>query len=183
MDYEDREILDWMLARYTRATRRKKELQDRLHDLNEEKKNPIKAIGYDPMPHGSGEGDGAAGILFKISDVEEKLLDQKREIADSLVAITEILDILPTKSEEREVCELRYLDRKSWEEIADILHFSTKQCQRKKNAALDYLLENEWVQIRIRDEAPHYEQCVAIADLRREKRRWQEELRNSEADE
>lgn len=179
MDYESREILDWMLSRYTRATRRKIELQNRLVELNREKEDPIRAIGYDPMPHGSGSGDGAAGILYKISDVEEKLLDQKREIADSLMEITKILDILPTQSEEREVCELRYLDRKSWPEISAIMHFSERQCQRKKEDGLYYLLENEWVQLQVREEAPHFRQCVMISEMRKEKRKEQEELRNS----
>lgn len=170
MDYEGRDILDWMLSRYVRATRRKAELQARLIRLNEEKGDPIKAIGYDPMPHGSGESDGTAGILYKISDVEEELLDQRREIAESLVVITKIIGILPTKSEEREVCELLYLDQKSWCEISEIIHLSERQCQRKKNDGLDYLLENEFVQTRIRDEAPHYEQYIAISEMRREKR-------------
>lgn len=179
----DKEILDWLLGRYISAGRRKKELEERLRTLDEERNNPIGGQSYDPMPHGSGNNDGAAGILLKISDVEEKILDQKRAAEESLVMITDILSVLPEESEEREVCELWYIDKMKWDEISSVTNWSARQCQRKKSDGLDYLLGNGSVQKRIRDAEPRFLTSIAIADERREKRKRREQKRLEDYDE
>lgn len=150
MDAEEekksRDILKWILGQYTRARRRKKELDERLRRLNEEKENPLSGHGYDAMPHGTPSNDGAASILFKISDVEEKILQQQVTIEKAVVRVMDILDVLPENSEEREIAELFNIDNKSWDEIAEIVHKSKSQLHRDYNDACDIMLMNERVQ-------------------------------------
>lgn len=153
---QDRDVLEWILGQYIRAKRRKHELDQRLMEVSAERNSPIGAINYDPLPRGSGSNEGAAGILLKMSDIEERIYSQK-EIEDrTLTQIMDILDFLPSESIGREIAELRNIDGKKWEVIADTVSLSPSQCRRNYNSALNYLLEFEYIQKIVEDSRAAY---------------------------
>lgn len=170
-DGKSKNILEWILNRYIAGIRRKKELEERLLVLDAERKSPIGGVDYDPMPHGQGgTGDGAAGILLKISDIEERIIDQKRTMQEHLRLTIDILELLPIESDEREVCELRYEDGKNWETISQKTNFSIRQCHRKKNDAIRYLLEFDWIKQMVTEEEINFDKYVALQDEKRDRR-------------
>ena len=80
MENQDEQVLKWMLGQIKRARQRKKRLDDRLMEINAEHFAPIGGIGYDPLPRSGGVGNGAASILFKLAEIEERIYAQKEEI-------------------------------------------------------------------------------------------------------
>ena len=110
----DRSVLEWMLGQYVRAKRRKKQLEVRLLEINAERDSPIGGQGYDPLPRSGGNNEGAAGILMKLADIEDRIYEQKAKADKSMVNVATILNFLPEESMEREICELRHLDGHEW---------------------------------------------------------------------
>ena len=106
----DRSVLEWMLGQYVRAKRRKKQLEVRLLEINAERDSPIGGQGYDPLPRSGGNNEGAAGILMKLADIEDRIYEQKTKADKSMVNVATILNFLPEESMEREICELRHID-------------------------------------------------------------------------
>lgn len=51
------------------------------------------------------EKQGAASIILKMSDIEERIYTQKEEVEKAIVRVMDILDYLPQDSLEREICE------------------------------------------------------------------------------
>lgn len=140
---EKADILKWMLGQAYRAEKRKKQLDERLSHIAEERDAPIGGIGYKPLPRSSsGNGNGAASILFKMADIEERIYSQKEEIEKAIVRVMDIVDYLPQDSLEREICELRHIDMKPWKEIQDEIPMSRSQCNKRYNGAIKILLNN-----------------------------------------
>lgn len=156
---EDREslILKWMLGQIGRARKKKRQLDERLREINEERNAPIGGVGYDPMPRGSGSGDGAASILFKIAGLEERIYAQRQEVEYSIARVMDILEYLPVNSLEREVCELYYIDGKKMSEISDIIPMSRAQCYNRLNAGIDLLLGLPRIREMVAKSAPAYD--------------------------
>ena len=102
----DRSVLEWMLGQYVRAKRRKKQLEVRLLEINAERDSQIGGQGYDPLPRSGGNSEGAAGILMKLADIEDRIYEQKAKADKSMVSVATILNFLPEESMEREICEL-----------------------------------------------------------------------------
>lgn len=144
MNREDaREVLKWMLGQVRRAERHKKELTERLERINEDRKNPIKAVGYDPMPRSAGIGDGAASILLKLADIEERIYDQRTEIENSIVQVMDIIDFIPQSETARRIFELRHLDCLNFQEVADAIPMSKSRTYEIYNETIDKLLDFE----------------------------------------
>ena len=91
----DRSVLEWMLGQYVRAKRRKKQLEVRLLEINAERDSPIGGQGYDPLPRSGGNSEGAAGILMKLADIEDRIYEQKAKADKSMVSVATILNFLP----------------------------------------------------------------------------------------
>lgn len=166
-----REVLEWMLCQIDRAERHKRQLDERLHRILEERNAPIGGIGYDPMPRSSGTGSGAASITLKLADIEDRIYKQKDEIEKCYVRVSEILEYLPVNSLEREVCELRYLDMKKWDDVSDMIPMARSKCIEHKNKALDILLEYPRIRKMIRDNEPSYLEYAVKHDAAVEKRK------------
>ena len=80
-------ILIWLLGQIYRAEKRKQQLDERLIRINAERDAPIGGVGYEPLPRSSGTGSGAASILLKLADIEERIYAQKAEIERSIVRV------------------------------------------------------------------------------------------------
>lgn len=158
------DILKWMLEQIFRAERRREQLEDRLQRINRERETPIGGLNYDPMPRSCGEGNGAASILFKIADIEERIYEQKTEIEKSVTRVMDILEYLPINSAEREICELYYIDKMTWENVEEKVAISGRQCRRIRDKALEDLLKEPRIQMLIEESREEYGTWLYDAD-------------------
>ena len=156
----DRSVLEWMLGQYVRAKRRKKQLEVRLLEINAERDSPIGGQGYDPLPRSGGNNEGAAGILMKLADIEDRIYEQKAKADKSMVNVATILNFLPEESMEREICELRHIDGHEWGEIAERIPMSKSQCHRIHKAAMYELLEFNYVKELVTENRESYEYYI-----------------------
>ena len=156
----DRSVLEWMLGQYVRAKRRKKQLEVRLLEINAERDSPIGGQGYDPLPRSEGNNEGAAGILMKLADIEDRIYEQKAKADKSMVNVATILNFLPEESMEREICELRHIDGHEWGEIAEGIPMSKSQCHRIHKAAMYELLEFNYVKELVTENRESYEYYI-----------------------
>lgn len=156
----DRSVLEWMLGQYVRAKRRKKQLEVRLLEINAERDSPIGGQGYDPLPRSGGNNEGAAGILMKLADIEDRIYEQKAKADKSIVNVATILNFLPEESMEREICELRHIDGHEWGEIAEGIPMSKSQCHRIHKAAMYELLEFNYVKELVMENRESYEYYI-----------------------
>lgn len=139
---EQAEILKYLLGQIYRSEKRKKQLDDRLEAIRARRQSPIGTSGYSSMPNNH-ERDGAASILFRISDIEDRIYQQKQEIENAIVRVMDIIDYLPLNSIEREICELRHIDLKTWSAISAEIPMSRSQVNRRYNVAIDILLNQQ----------------------------------------
>lgn len=169
MEREDaREILKWMLGQARRAEQHKKELMERLERINEDRKHPIKAVGYDPMPRSAGIGDGAASILLKLADIEEQIYDQRTEIENSIVQVMDIIDFIPQSDTARRIFELRHLDCLNFQDVADAIPMSKSRTYEIYNETIDKLLDFEKIsQMCKENEDAYLEWYMNMEDRRR----------------
>lgn len=150
------DILKWMLGQVYRAKHHKKELEDRLERIVVERESPIGSPGYDPLPRVMEPGAGAASILFKQADIEERIYEQKAEIEKSYVRVMDIIDFIPQKETARRIFELRHLDGLNFTETADAIPISRPQAYVIYNKAIDKLLEFPKIQKMIEDSEMEY---------------------------
>ena len=169
MEREDaREILKWMLGQVRRAEQHKKELMERLERINEDRKHPIKAVGYDPTPRSAGIGDGAASILLKLADIEERIYDQRTEIENSIVQVMDIIDFIPQSDTARRIFELRHLDCLNFQDVADAIPMSKSRTYEIYNETIDKLLDFEKIsQMCKENEDAYLEWYMNMEDRRR----------------
>lgn len=169
MEREDaRDILKWMLGQVRRAEHHKKELLERLERINEDRKNPIKSPGYDPMPRSAGVGDGAASILFKLSEIEERIFEQRDEIDKAIVQVMDIIDFIPQGEIARRIFELRHLDGLNMGETADAIPMSKSRCYDIYNETIDKLLDFPKIALMVEEnEADYIDWYITTEEKRR----------------
>lgn len=171
---EGREILKYILGQYFRAKRKKEKLEVRLHVINEDRGEPIGGQGYDAMPHGTTvNNDGAAAILYKLSEIEERIIAQKIEVDKAMVRVMDALDYLPQNSLERDICEERHLDMMDWQAIAAEIPMSVSQCHRVYSKALDTLLAYPRIRKEVEEASDDYRLYIFMQDEARRKRKKQ----------
>lgn len=154
---EKAEILKWLLGRIYRARQKKKRLDERLAKIRAERNAPLGGVRYKPLPRTSGEDEGAAEIVLKMSEIEDKIYKQQEEIEQAIVCVMDILDELPWDSLEREICEMRHIDTKPWQEIQDGIPMSRSQCYKRYNGAVAMLLSKEKIERMIEENRESYE--------------------------
>jgi len=155
------EVLKWMLGRAYRAKHHKKELEDRLERINEEREAPIGSPGYEMMPRTTGPGAGAASILFKLADIEDRIIEQKGEIEKAYIQVMDIIDFIPQAELARRIFELRHLDSMNFTDIAMAIPLARSRCYEIYNDAIDRLLEYPRIRKMVNDAAIEYCQWYA----------------------
>ena len=153
---QDAQVLKWMLGQVYRAEKRKRQLDERLARIAAERDAPIGGQGYDPMPRNGSCGTGAASILFKLAEIEDRIYAQKEEIDKTIVRVMDILDYLPINSVEREICDLRHIDMKKWAEIQDEIPMSRSQVHKTYQKAINMLLSFPRVMKMVEDSRDDY---------------------------
>lgn len=148
-DAKDYERIRLYLGQYTACKRRKRELQQRRAELEEEMKNPLQSNGYSAMPSGRKIGEGAASVVLMIAEIEDDILLQHEQMVKRLLEITKVIGEVPSGTRGRNILELRYIDGYRWEVICKKMYISRRQAQRDEKAALDRLLSMGWVRERV----------------------------------
>ena len=146
---EEYERIRLYLGQYTACKRRKKELKRRREDLEEEMKNPLQAAGYSAMPSGRKLSDGAASIPLMIAQIEDDLLAEQELMTKRLFEITQVIGEVPSHTRGRSILEHRYIDGYGMKTICRKMFISRSQANRDECAALDRLLDMEWVRERV----------------------------------
>lgn len=146
---EKRELLKRYLEQYHAGKMKRIQLEARLKNIKEEMDAPIGGQGYSPINYRgtNNTGVGAASFVYRMSEIETRIENQKNNIGKALLKVMDILDFLKESSMERIVLELRFIDCKSWKAIERELHLSRRSCFDYQNKALDKLMEFKKVKI------------------------------------
>lgn len=148
MDREKQaEVLKYLLGQIYRADKHKNQLDARLKNIAA--RQQIETL--------SAEG---ASIRCWISDIEYRILEQKKEIGRVMAQVMDIIDYLPINSIERQICELRHIDLKPWGAITVEISMSRSQVYRRYIMALDALLENQRVQAMMKEYEGEYDKYI-----------------------
>lgn len=141
-----RVVLEDYLFKVKKSATKKLQLQNRICMIVENFSDPINAVGYSAMPRNpSPDNSGAASFTLKLAEIEERLYKQQDNIAKALVEIMDIVELLPD-GEERQILELKYIDRLSSAQIEKQMYLSRTACYNKKIAGLNRLLGFKKVQ-------------------------------------
>jgi len=140
---EDKEVLKEYLNQYYTGRIKRSQLERRLKNIRAEMSAPIGGYGYSPVNYGGTNkvGPGAASFVYRMSEIETRIEEQKSQIEKALLKIMDIMDFLKENSTERMVLELRFIDCKSWAAIEKEMHLSRRACFDYQNKALEKLLE------------------------------------------
>ena len=163
---EDREVLKFVLEQIYRAKRRKGQLDRRLENLKKDMRSAPGSQGRGRRNSGD-YGDGTANLVVKKSTIEERIEKQAANVGESIEKTMDILELLPETSLEREIMERRHLDMADWKDIADGIPMSRSQCNKRYNAGIDYLLQDEEVQRIVNENRSTYQKHLAQKMARR----------------
>jgi hypothetical protein len=138
----EREAVKEYLQQYHVARKKKRILEERRHTLAEELRSPATGSAFraTPAPRHANV-DGPVSVVFRIAEVEERIEDQREEMAKAVLHVMDLIDLLPPNSMERTVVEMRHIDCKKWDQIAREVFKPVKPVFNYYNAALDQLMK------------------------------------------
>lgn len=151
---EGRRILKRYLSQYYRAKEKQAVLRKRLAELQEELQHPgiiSQPLGSVKYGKGGHTSYGAASLVFRIGDIEDRIQRQIEVEARSINDIMDILDFLPPESRERDILEYRHIDCKPWSEIMDMVHLTRSPCFECYKKGLDKLLTYKKVRVTLEE--------------------------------
>ena len=164
-----RYILQFVLNQYFWARNRRSVLADRLEMLRDWYSNPLSASRYSDMPKGPPcvtESVVTAGI-FRAAAVVAAVEADAAKTEAAMLRAQNIIHLLGDNTAERAICELRYFEHMTWEEIGTRLSIGRRHVQRLHAQALDYLLDNPDVAEAVDDETEAYERWRAMREYSR----------------
>lgn len=136
-----REAVKEYLQQYHTAVGKKRILEERHRVLSSELRAPSTGSAFRLTPPTKPtKTDGSVSVVFRISEVEDRIEEQREAMAKAVLHVMDMIDILPQNSMERTVVEMRHIDCKPWEKIAQAVHMSRSRVFDYYNAALDTLL-------------------------------------------
>lgn len=139
MKHEEKDLLKQYLQRYYRAKKIEKQLEIRLNTFRSDMSG-MQGVRYTGMPGGSGISQGAAAVVIRINEVEERIQRQRTELTNIMLEVMNVIEFLRLDSMERAIVEYRHIDCLSWKEICEIMHLSRNPCTRYYNIGLDKLM-------------------------------------------
>ncbi len=95
---------------------------------------------YGPQPGGGGDGQKTASAVAEIIDQEQKIVGSVRQLSAALDEVRALIALLPTDCPEKNVMYMRYLNYRSWVQIAAELGYSWQHVHRLHGRALNYIL-------------------------------------------
>ena len=137
-----REAVKEYLQQYHMARERRRMLERRHDVLARELRAPAPGSTYMTMPasHPAADSEGAVSVVFRLAEVEDRIEAQRAAMGRAVTMVMDLIDLLPENSMERTVVEMRHIDCKPWEKIAQAVHMSRSRVFDYYNAALDTLL-------------------------------------------
>lgn len=140
---EEKELLKEYLNQHNIGRIKRIQLEKRLKNIREEMNTPIGGYGYSPVNYrGANDvGPGAASFVYRMSEIETRIEEQKKRIEKALLKIMDIIDFLEENTQERMILELRFIDCKSWTNIEKEMYLSRRACFNYQDRALEKLLE------------------------------------------
>lgn len=150
---EYKQLLKEYLSQLYVQKNRKVQLTRRLKEVNAELKSPFRGMNYSPIPRSQTNkvGAGAASILYRIAEIEERIIKQTDNIGIAMLKVMDIMDFLPEQSTERMILELRHIDCKPWKQIMIDVSLTRTPCYEYYNRGLEKLLSFKKV-IKVLDE-------------------------------
>lgn len=140
----DRETVKRYLQQYHAAMKKKRILEERHRVLSSELRAPSTGSMFRlTPPKKPAKTDGSVSVVFRISEVEDRIEEQREEMAKAVLSVMDLIDVLPPNSTERTVVEMRHIDCRPWDKIAETLYMSRSNVFNYYNAALDQILENK----------------------------------------
>ena len=139
----EREAVKGYLQKYHDAKAKKQILEERHRTLSADLRDPAVGSTFKTMPASKRQAreSGAVSLVYRIAEVEDRISQQRDAMAKAVLQVMDMIDILPPNSMERTVVEMRHIDCKPWEKIAQTVHMSRSRVFDYYNAALDTLLE------------------------------------------
>ena len=121
-----KELLKNYLNRYNKTKNRIRELEKTHNTILTDSQFPQYSTGYKEFPRvqSSGISEGAASFSLKLSEIEDRIAEQKNQLSNLIIEILDILNYLPPDSEERSLLELKYIQNKRCEDICAALYIS-----------------------------------------------------------
>ena len=139
---EDKELLKEYLNQYYTGRMKRSQLERRLKNIRAEMETPIGGCGYSPVNYGGTNKvkPGAASFVYRLSEIETRIEDQKSRVEKALLKVMDIMDFLEENSIERMVLELRFIDCKGWAVIEKEMCLSRRSLFSYQNKGLEELL-------------------------------------------
>ena len=97
-------------------------LRSRLESLRNA--SVVSAVNYSGTGVGSGTGDPVSRVACSVADIEE-------EILRNVIEMVEIIDKIPSEKT-RKIFRRRYINQKTWAQIADEMGYVSAQGPRKR---------------------------------------------------
>ncbi len=137
-----KQLLKEYLSQYYIQKMRKFQLNRRLREVNAELNEPIGGMNYSPTPRSvtNKTGAGAASILYRIVEIEDRIENQKENIEIAMLKVMDIMDFLSEGSIERMILELRHIDCRSWQQVMNEVNLTRNPCNEYYNKGLLKLL-------------------------------------------
>lgn len=110
------------LERLDELRKETNKLRSRLESLRNA--SPVSAVNYSGAGAGSGTGDPVAEAACSAVDIEEEMLR-------NVLEMVEIIDKIPSEKT-RKIFRRRYINQKTWAQIADELGYVSAQGPRKR---------------------------------------------------
>lgn len=143
-----KELLKHYLNRYNKAKNRIKELEALQIQLRQDAgcpKSPCDSSS--PRVKNNSVSGGAAEFALRIVEIDERIMNHKKQLSMLLSEILDVFDYLPLESDERAVLELRYIQDKREKFICRTRYISRSTyyslCDKALQKLLSYQRINE----------------------------------------
>lgn len=145
---EEKELLKAYLNQYNSGRIKRLQLEKRLKSIKEEMNMPIGGYGYSPVNYGGTNqvGAGAASFVYRISEIETRIEEQKKRVEKSLLKIMDVMDFLNESGTERMILESRFIDCKNWITIEKEMSLSRSSLFLYQDKGLEKLLQFKKIQ-------------------------------------
>lgn len=138
---ERKKLLSLYLNRYNKAKNRIATLEETEKAIRNDMKSPYQSsYSKDVKVQSSPSADALPSFLIRIEEIRERIRDQQMQSVKLVVEIMNILDFLLTESDERNILEMKYIQKKSDKAIYNSMYISKSQFYKLRNKALDELL-------------------------------------------
>ena len=138
---ERKKLLNMYLNRYNKAKNRIATLKETEKAIREDMKSPYQSsYSKDVKVQSSLSADSMPCFLIRLEEINERIREQQMHSARVVVEIMNVLDFLPGESDERNILEMKYIQKKSDKAIYTSMYISKSQFYKLRNRAFDALL-------------------------------------------